>query len=994
MRVRIALLLLMAACAFHPSVSAQEPGTRISPDFVVAAPDAMPGAVVATVLRVERPEGATAASYTVQAAEQIMIYGAPSGDVALRADAGLVPLTFSVSKETVAGLMHVARVEVRWTDGSTWTADVETRVGVRRGLEISLDTTSAFIARGTTAHVSLVVRNTGNAADTVHLAVLKPEQWTIHAPPALVVPAGGSSRDSVRIRVPPSATFGETQILRVTAHGKGSEAARNLSVTVAERDVEEDGMLRLPATVTVGAIDAGMLEESPVSVALEMQGSLGGGTEASLRVRRSADATTPPAFYRYLTGPSLRAEIRNGQNRVTAGDVLFTASSLHGGSAFGTGVDAGGRLGNVQANVFAARPHQFDAPERPGHMFGMSAELLTGVGAFGVSASDMARPAGIIDETERTRLAALTFRGALAQGLAVRAEAGIMTLRDNAGRTREGVAFDVGSAWHGERLDVQAHVRRVPGSLATSGTAVDETYVSGAFDMGRGITLNGWFVRSEADLLSGSSSRHDGSALTLRWNDGGASAQVSGYLRRTSGGGLLTGDIEQRSVAVGGTLPVGPLTAEGILELGRSSSRDTDAPLRNITSRLSWQTADAFVWAGLTHSEGVFGTDLTRMDAGATARMGRIELDGRVGTWLGDAAMNSMDAWLSSTVHVTPQTAVIAGVDYTPWRVASDEVRVSLGARHSLGVPLPVRRRPDVHGIIYEDANANLRRDPGEAGIRGVRVRRGNTFALTDGEGRYAFHSRHGAGSELSVDAGSLAQGLMLLPTTGTAARGKVDMPVVRAAALQLFVFEDRDRDGVRGMLEPGAPGAIIELTDTHGRTRTASADPRGHVTFAALAPGDYSVRARMATGRQEAGDVTSFTLQAGQATRLEVGAPRLIREIRFGVSTDTVRVDTVTVTAADSATAQPVRSTLPRPRTTQLDHDSGNPPDAAGRPAPGRPDTVPAHMRTRDPQPDSTSSISSGSDGVDGGMITLALGLGSSLLLVTGWVRRRRYHA
>src|SRR5690606_20587536 len=98
---------------------------------------------------------------------------------------------------------------------------------------------SMFVAGGTASRIGFVVQNLGNAPDTIRLTFLKPESWTLEAPGPLVLEAGESYVDSVRIRMPATAAYGETQIVRVTARGVGAEAARNLAVTVAERDVEE-----------------------------------------------------------------------------------------------------------------------------------------------------------------------------------------------------------------------------------------------------------------------------------------------------------------------------------------------------------------------------------------------------------------------------------------------------------------------------------------------------------------------------------------------------------------------------------------------------------------------------------------------------------------------------------------------------------------------------------------------------------------------------------
>ncbi len=60
------------------------------------------------------------------------------------------------------------------------------------------------------------------------------------------------------------------------------------------------------------------------------------------------------------------------------------------------------------------------------------------------------------------------------------------------------------------------------------------------------------------------------------------------------------------------------------------------------------------------------------------------------------------------------------------------------GAQHAHGADAnksqPTQK---VTGVVYEDLNANRRRDPGEAGIAGVRVSNGLDIVRTDAEGKY-----------------------------------------------------------------------------------------------------------------------------------------------------------------------------------------------------------------------------------------------------------------
>src|SRR2546430_16488205 len=87
--------------------------------------------------------------------------------------------------------------------------------------------------------------------------------------------------------------------------------------------------------------------------------------------------------------------------------------------------------------------------------------------------------------------------------------------------------------------------------------------------------------------------------------------------------------------------------------------------------------------------------------------------------------------------------------------------------------------RPAVQGVVYEDRNANGRRDPDEPGVLGAVVRRGAESVVTDRSGRFRFYDHTDAPARL--DETSLPFGLVghaaALPPPGARRRGPGGVP-------------------------------------------------------------------------------------------------------------------------------------------------------------------------------------------------------------------------
>ena len=879
----VILILAAADAAAQGPARVGVPADSTSLPSIIAAPDAEPGSVVSVAVRIPSHEGLELAEYQVRPGTKVMLYGRNRGQIEWNTTEAILPLTFSVPKTEAAGVMHIAQVLVRWADGTQWVADVQSRVGVRRMLELTLNTNSALIERGGSAAMTFTLANLGNAADTVALTFQAPSRWQMIAPEAHVLAPGESVTDTLRVRAPGDAFLGETQILALTANGQGSATTASAAFEVASATAPDATWIRLPATLVVGLADATQLHNSPFAFGLEASGPLGYALEGSISARYTGSTNTAPAFHRYLAGPSLRAEIKRGSDRITAGDVLLGGSPLLGHYMQGSGVDADATFGTVRTSLHVSRPFALDAPVRDGHLVRAEGTVALGGGTLTTTLADLDRPYGIGISTERTQLATGLYRIGGQQGHSGSVEFGLMRLRDSDGNERSGPVMDAGYRFRDDRFDVGARLRRVPGSIATGGSAVDQTFVSAAALLGRRLSANAWALRDDVDMLDGSSTRRDGAAVALRWRNGLSAAQLSANVGANKGSGLISGDSRRRSVSLGGNTRLGALMIDGTIEMGSIETRDYDEPLRSAAARLSYQHGSAWLWLGATHSSGVFGTDMQRLDLGGTVRTRGFEIDGGAGTYVGSGSIaENLNAWLSTTLHVDAGSSVILGMDYMPWSDGSG-VRISLGGRRAFGLPLPIRRHAVVEGTLYDDRNGNLQRDTSEPPLPGVVLRRGAMYTTSDERGRFAFYDDARVTDDMRIDPSSLEAGLLIPPGARLPAAGRVDIPLHRAGSLRLALFNDADSDGVRDAAESVARRATVEIVDEHGRTRTAAADDNGSVELRALSPGRYTIRAFAAEPQRAAPARTiEVTVEPAAHVSVDVPVPFKAVEIRF----------------------------------------------------------------------------------------------------------------
>jgi len=174
-------------------------------------------------------------------------------------------------------------------------------------------------------------------------------------------------------------------------------------------------------------------------------------------------------------------------------------------------------------------------------------------------------------------------------------------------------------------------------------------------------------------------------------------------------------------------------------------------------------------------------------------------------------------------------------------------VRLGYNFAWQFDTPEPVvnafggRRVGRVSGLAFIDTNLNGHRDPGEPPVPGLKVRMGGAEATTDAEGSYALLARPGT---LEPRLERLPATLDLYrPTEVVVREGKrhrLDLPLAPTAQLQLVLFHDANRNGVRDEGERGiAYGGVRLVGPTH---RTFRTDAAGWALATGLLPGSYRV--------------------------------------------------------------------------------------------------------------------------------------------------------
>ena len=251
-------------------------------------------------------------------------------------------------------------------------------------------------------------------------------------------------------------------------------------------------------------------------------------------------------------------------------------------------------------------------------------------------------------------------------------------------------------------------------------------------------------------------------------------------------------------------------------------------------------------------------------------------------------------ALLSSTTSLADGSYVFAGIMARSYQVRESDppgfgsttpnlVAVSVAAGGAAAASFGDQQASTVAGSVYADLNGNGTRDPGEAGIAGVRIElfdplSGLTLTTTTtGDGSYLFAGvRPGSDYVRETDpAGYQSTTPNMMPMSlvaGSAATASFgDQP---AGTLSGTVYNDLNGNGIQDAQERGIGGVDIRLFEPlTSQLVTATTSANGAYLCTQVSPGAYQVREIDPTGFvSTTPDEVAVTLARGGAATANFG--------------------------------------------------------------------------------------------------------------------------
>jgi hypothetical protein len=189
---------------------------------------------------------------------------------------------------------------------------------------------------------------------------------------------------------------------------------------------------------------------------------------------------------------------------------------------------------------------------------------------------------------------------------------------------------------------------------------------------------------------------------------------------------------------------------------------------------------------------------------------------------------------------------------------------------------------------VFDDADADGVRDPGEPARRDVRVRLLTpagaevATATTRTDGAVTFSPTPGVYDvEIAAPAGTAVVGLAKrrLDLSGDAARAEVAAGLSTLATVRAVVFDDRDADGVRDPGETGLPGWTVTL-DGPSTLAPVTTGADGSAAFTGVPAGSWSAGLQPRTGWRATSPLPAAATVAGVAIGVARVAGVLVRPV------------------------------------------------------------------------------------------------------------------
>lgn len=876
----MAIVLGMLVMAVSPAAAQQ-----------VSVPDVAPGSVVTIPVRADVPAGMdTPARYTLEPVGRVQSFTPSEGVIEPEDRSYTIPVTLALPENMDAGVRRVGRLEVRVPGEGVRRFELRVRVAGRHGLRLAPEELERRVTAGGDLRLPLSVENTGNTADTVRISTRDGQgrEWPVVLGSRTLALGPGARRQlDLTLEAPEDVEVGERLRLEIRAEARDAADRVTVDVWIAEGQGLIGGLEQLPGTLFLGTGTGGFGTGSAGDVFARFAGRTVVGSETGVEVearRVPESGGTPAGFSGAMSGRDLLVRLRRPGWTGSVGDVSAGMDPLAGSLVAGEGGRF--RLGRSGPALELVATRPASGFRASGHSVVLGGDLPTGPGKLGFRAQHSATGGGFGPDAA-VRSAGVRY-GIEGQGPhRLEAEVGVMGVRGTDGRWVTGPAGELEYSLFRPEMTARVEARRVPARAI--GLSPRENQVSARIGrrivrdlraFGRGF----WSSSPRPDLEETPVSR--GGSAGLRWSGLGLEATGEVRLEEFQNSGVFAGgDRRETTAAVSLRGPLGPVSLGGRAEVGREDFGTLELPSHLLAADARWSAASAWASLGLRYEDDPSLATGLDLDVRGGWETDRFQLETAVEVDTDPVRGEMLRALGHARYRLDRETSVVAGLDRRPTPFEGSELSLSFGVERKLNLPLPVPVIPLVSGAVFEDRNGNGRRDPGEPGVQGVRFHKGPVTVRTDRTGGYEITDRSGRGARLEMDRATLPRELLVPTASDPSAGGGV--PVVRPGRVSLRIVDDADADGRVDPGEAPVEGAVVQLRDDEGRTRTAETGSAGWIRLSGLSPGRYRISIYVPAEGRRLETQAEMELTVGWGEAIERPVPLEVRRksIRFDVT-------------------------------------------------------------------------------------------------------------
>lgn len=819
--LRAALLVIGTAWLATPSpAGAARAGADLRGDERVRLPSVVSEGVPRGLVTMIVPIPAELAnepevSYEVRLTGGVEILGRLRGPARVAgAPSRPLVLTLRVPAGADAGVIEVAEVVFRDRAGREFVVPLQLRVTVVRSLTVVGTREMRALRAGDRLELPYRIINAGNATDTVRIVVRGPLGWgtRLDRDPQVLIGPRGQLEFVVNVGVPSVANLGD-HTLAVSIHALGDREPiatvfTTLGLTGRAGDVA--GLVLRPS-VALASTSTGTAAFSGVELSGPVREGVSVRAQLTPAISRGGMTSQGLASVGALSAP-FSASVYGENWDVAAGNTSLQLSDLTGVNVIGRGLTARVDQPKFLARAIVGAPSS-GTRDVSGELLGGGYWRNTERGRFGGSVSYL-RERGGLGVGRELRAVAADYRSPVIGTVTVGAS---LAHRSSAGA--HGVGYGVTILHDRPKERAVLRVSHAPGGTAAFARAEDEYQ----FEAARQVTPRWWFDASaqrtidRGSVFTGMSasswslgqrfSWRPDLALTLRGQSSDFTVTSSGIDIGDFGARdrSLVGGVEWRynlfAVSAEGSL--GDMTRRtelfsGALDEAVAAQRG----LRLSASRAFERWGSLDLHSSVEQTAAGVGVPGTIKTAGARWSELPIQFGTRLATVTADASMQRMGQQKSMLVtRALMRAALPAGLDLTVsaernpfFRDAQGRpgwigaVRLSAAARiYSPGALGP-------EGVVYEDLDRDGQLDPTEPGVPGVIVRRGDSKAVTDRNGRYRLPIN--ARGRSRIDQGSLRPGLVAHPALASDQTERLDLPVLPTGSVLIEMELVPDESG------------------------------------------------------------------------------------------------------------------------------------------------------------------------------------------------------